>query len=114
MHERTEAQLAGNLTYRSQCRNGHAEKYASNGKCVCCDHLFKERAARTPHRLPREQLEVLARLNFGLSIVNAPRYLVESLKRRCCLTDHLQITESGMKALSNAKRKANTSAISAN
>lgn len=104
---RIEAQLSGNVFYlpATKCPKGHQLKYSATGTCVECEAARKEMAATTPHRLGKEALEVLARVHFGLSLVHIAREMIDSLKRRGCLTNTLQLTEQGTKALENARRR---------
>ena len=112
---RIEAQLSGNVFYlpATKCPKGHQLKYSATGTCVECEAARKEAKATTPHRLGKEALEVMARVHFGLSLVHIARNRIDSLKRRGCLTNTLQLTEQGTKALENARRKVNRSAICA-
>lgn len=99
---RIEAQLSGNVFYlpATKCPQGHQLKYSATGTCVECE-ADRKRVFRRAVRL----MAILARVYYGLPLVDIPRARIDICKARGYLTSTLQLTEQGTKALENARRR---------
>lgn len=53
--------------------------------------------------LTRKHLEILARAFYGLPLAGYPRYSIDYLKVFGFLTNHLQVTSSGLEALKHGR-----------